>query len=171
METVIQAYRHAKRKGQSSPPARRGRKPRVRSEVQVKQAVVATSPPVAVTPQRSLSPEIPLPSSDHESNAITSRSCQPTQSATAPTPQSTCAPQSDNCVTVAHIVSTLDPPQPGLLTVLENAGLRTAAALEKLGRTEYIQDEVLGSLVRENRLSRFQCALLKDAMRSLFLDN
>ena len=81
------------------------------------------------------------------------------------------APHAVFGVSVAQLVASLDPPQPGLLDVLENAGLRTAAALEKMAYSGYIQDEVLGSLLRENRMTRFQYALLKQALRKFFPDS
>ena len=72
-------------------------------------------------------------------------------------------------LTISEFVATIEPPQPGLDTILLHAGLQRWQDLQRLGRDLPLQDRLLDMLVREDKITRFQSVLLGDALKKLFV--
>lgn len=148
-----------------------GRKPRRVERPTPQQASPSPSPAPSMTQrespeiapprtQQSPVPEVNLVSPKQEDDDSISHRC------------ALAAPQNLSIATrtphfaLQRFVSMIVPPQPGLVAVLENAGLRSWAELQMIATNEYVREEVLGSLLREQRVTRMQYALMKDALRS-----
>lgn len=74
-------------------------------------------------------------------------------------------------LTVSDFVSAIEPQQLGLVEVLEGAGVRTWAALQRMARDSVVRDEFLDLLLHEAKISRFQYVLLKDTFKMMLVGN